>query len=344
MMAPIIGLDLGQASDPSALVVVQEHGFTNEDERIYAVPALHRWELNTRYKTVVKDVVRWCYLLGPNEKFPNRPKPALVIDYTGPGRPIFEDFVDAFMQPEFPELDEEQQAKMDAADLGIPAPGGKVLAGVSALVGITITRGHAVTMVTGSDWHVAKINLAAVVQRVLGTRLRVQVTADKQHLKEQLEHELTNFKIKRKALNGDETYEAWRESDHDDIVLALAVAIWWAENQKPNDSTFIGIEQRVAAQFDEEVRYPNVRFFRPHKNFQPVPLVRGIEVLGCVGFDTPEEAALFVLLMAKATRERPPFEEAERMKRDLDSDKRARIAAAVQKMLEQRPHLLRAGG
>lgn len=39
--------------------------------------------------------------------------------------------------------------------------------------------------------------------------------------------ELLNFKIKVTA-KGNDTYEAWREGDHDDLVLALAMAIWYA--------------------------------------------------------------------------------------------------------------------
>ena len=30
-----------------------------------------------------------------------------------------------------------------------------------------------------------------------------------------------------------DTYEAWREGDHDDLVLAAAIGIWWAERAEP---------------------------------------------------------------------------------------------------------------
>ncbi len=30
---------------------------------------------------------------------------------------------------------------------------------------------------------------------------------------------------------GNDTYEAWRESDHDDLVLAAAIACWWGEKK-----------------------------------------------------------------------------------------------------------------
>ena len=30
---------------------------------------------------------------------------------------------------------------------------------------------------------------------------------------------------------GNDTYEAWRESDHDDLVLAAAIACWYGEKK-----------------------------------------------------------------------------------------------------------------
>jgi hypothetical protein len=37
------------------------------------------------------------------------------------------------------------------------------------------------------------------------------------------------FRIKVTA-SANETFEAWRERDHDDLVLAAAIAVWCAEN------------------------------------------------------------------------------------------------------------------
>jgi hypothetical protein len=44
--------------------------------------------------------------------------------------------------------------------------------------------------------------------------------------REQLEHELRNYRTKINLRTGHETFEAWRDRDHDDLVLALALAIW----------------------------------------------------------------------------------------------------------------------
>ncbi|MDP9474511.1 MAG: hypothetical protein M3R38_02225 [Actinomycetota bacterium] len=37
--------------------------------------------------------------------------------------------------------------------------------------------------------------------------------------------ELVNFRVKQAAA-GRESYEAWRENDHDDLVFALCLAAW----------------------------------------------------------------------------------------------------------------------
>lgn len=43
----------------------------------------------------------------------------------------------------------------------------------------------------------------------------------------QLIHEFETFKEKATRLTGQKTYESWRESDHDDLVLSLAINVWW---------------------------------------------------------------------------------------------------------------------
>jgi hypothetical protein len=48
----------------------------------------------------------------------------------------------------------------------------------------------------------------------------------------ELVRELENFKVKVNIHTAHDSYETWRESDHDDLVLALALAFWWAE-QRP---------------------------------------------------------------------------------------------------------------
>jgi len=44
-----------------------------------------------------------------------------------------------------------------------------------------------------------------------------------------LVQELGNFKVKI-TKHGNDAYEAWREGQHDDLVLSVALACWYGEN------------------------------------------------------------------------------------------------------------------
>jgi hypothetical protein len=48
-------------------------------------------------------------------------------------------------------------------------------------------------------------------------------------LADTLKRELLNFKVKINIATGHDSYEAWREGDHDDLVLAVAMACWCGE-------------------------------------------------------------------------------------------------------------------
>jgi hypothetical protein len=47
-----------------------------------------------------------------------------------------------------------------------------------------------------------------------------------------LREEMLNFKRKINLKTAHDSYEHWRESDHDDLVLATALACWGATRQK----------------------------------------------------------------------------------------------------------------
>src|SRR5262249_34053769 len=123
---------------------------------------------------------------------PPLPGCQLVVDATGVGRAV----IDLFRQARLP----------------------------AHLVPITITAGHQATY-QRDGWHVAKKHLAAALQVLFQhQRLKVSEVADR----ETLLKELRNFRVKVTAA-ANETYEAWRESDKDDLVLAVAMPCWLAE-------------------------------------------------------------------------------------------------------------------
>jgi hypothetical protein len=48
-------------------------------------------------------------------------------------------------------------------------------------------------------------------------------------LKDSLVKELLNFRVKINIATAQDSYEAWREGDHDDLVLSVALACWAGE-------------------------------------------------------------------------------------------------------------------
>ena len=78
----------------------------------------------------------------------------------------------------------------------------------------------------------------SVLQVVFQTeRLRI---ASSLPLRPILIDELLNFRAKV-TTTGNNTFEAWRESVHDDLVLALAIAVWYAERSRGQTRTQLSI-------------------------------------------------------------------------------------------------------
>ena len=82
-----------------------------------------------------------------------------------------------------------------------------------------------------SIYRVPKRNLVSALQAALQTgTLKI---ASSLQLAEVLRQELLNFRIKINLSTGHDSYEHWREGDHDDLVLAAAMAVWSARAPEP---------------------------------------------------------------------------------------------------------------
>ncbi len=200
----VMGLDLGQANDWSALCV-NERRVTPDGQIAHDALHLERWQ-GERYPEIVRVVRdRVNALRGPrpvdtyaSQFYPSiRPSVSLVIDHTGCGRPVFDMFLEA-------DLD-------------------------CQLIGVTITGGQQTTK-SDDGFNVPKRILASTLQVVLQTgRFKI---AESLRLQPVLTGEMKNFKVKINLL-GNESYGAgseWREDAHDDLVLAAALACWHGEN------------------------------------------------------------------------------------------------------------------
>jgi hypothetical protein len=83
----------------------------------------------------------------------------------------------------------------------------------------------------GNSWRVPKRHLVGTMQ-VLFQSERLKISK-KLPLASVLQSELLNFKVKIDPRTAHDSYSAWREQDHDDLVLSVALAAWFAESHAP---------------------------------------------------------------------------------------------------------------
>ncbi len=194
----LLGLDLGQAADYSALAIArrqEERGVSS-----YQMPWLERFPLGTSYPAIVAEVVARVRQLAVQEPTVLR---VLVVDATGVGRPV-----------------------VDLLARARPA---------ARLVAVTITGGDTATH-DGPQWRVPKRELVSTAQVFLqGRRLAIAAALPEAAT---LTRELLAFQVKISAETAHDSYGAWREGSHDDLVLAVALALWAGERPEVRGRPF----------------------------------------------------------------------------------------------------------
>lgn len=189
------GLDLGQPGQFSALAVLEKRG----------VPTKWGYEPDATY--AVRHMVRFPpgapysqVVDAVRAVFATPPvnDGILVVDQTAVGKEVFQLVRDA--------------------DTG------------ASVHGVTITAGNAAQPDERGGWLVPKKDLAGTLQVLLqGKRIKVAETLEYART---LVEELQQFQLKTVRLTQDATIE-WRERPHDDLVLAVAIAAWQAEQYFP---------------------------------------------------------------------------------------------------------------
>jgi hypothetical protein len=186
----LVGLDLGQVRDFTAVAILYRDVGAPHDR----MPPVYAVPHLARFPlgTTYPEIVEQV------RRMLTRPPlydglTSLVVDATGVGRPV----VDLFRSM-FP----------------------------SGVAPVTITSGSAVTQDPTGYWHVPKKELVSSLQVLLqGRRLKIANALREARV---LVRELENFRVKVTA-SAHETFEAWREGDHDDLVFAVALAAWAGE-------------------------------------------------------------------------------------------------------------------
>jgi hypothetical protein len=132
------------------------------------------------------------------------------------------------------ELRDDCDVVVDATGVGKPVIDMISQKGVR-VIPVTITGGFNIISAY-EGYHVPKRDLVSAVQVLLQSR-RFKI-ADSLPLVDVLVREMENFKVKITRIG--ETYEAWREREHDDLVLAVALALWYASKGEEHESFWQG--------------------------------------------------------------------------------------------------------
>lgn len=150
---------------------------------------LRRFELGTKYTTIVAEVKKVL-----DQDPISRMRWQLLVDATGVGRAVSDLFGQKGVRP----------------------------------INITITGGDTVSRDTDKGgWRVPKRDLIVPAQVLLQNEL-LKIIGDLE-LVDVFIKELLNFRIKLKKDTGHDTYEHWREDDHDDLVLAVSMMCWYQQ-------------------------------------------------------------------------------------------------------------------
>jgi hypothetical protein len=238
------GLDLGQSADYSALAIIEEPVWivdsgswvspsqlppdmldlhakrARQDGRPSNPPLyvshLERFPLGTKYTAVVDRVKE----LTKTPPLAGKPS-ALLVDKTGVGAGVIDHFEHRGINP----------------------------------IAVTITGGATLGADPHSDrrsYRVPKRDLVGAVQVLLQNgRLKI---AERLPEAVTLRKELENFRVKIDPKTAHDSYEHWREGDHDDLVLAVAMACWFREWwQGKWEKYFARIEERERREREDGV-------------------------------------------------------------------------------------------
>ena len=197
-----VGLDLGQSADYTALAVVQKvpvyDAETGKHSKELHLKHLERYPLKTPY-TDIADQVK-SLLSGPPFTTPAllngrlaRPTTELIVDKTGVGVAV---------------TDLLKERRLNYITVTITGLGQKV-------------NRHGTR-----EYSVPKQDLVSALEVPFhkGTLKVAKGLEGWPKLRE----ELLNFRRKQNTRTAHISYEHWRESDHDDLVLAAALACWKA--------------------------------------------------------------------------------------------------------------------
>jgi Terminase RNaseH-like domain len=225
-----VGVDLGQANDYTAIAVLKkeivppqtamfspvgEHPGNRlvEGRTVYDLVYLKRPKLGTPYDTIARRVADLICELEPQGAFGELGQVTLSVDGTGVGRPIVD-----MLRAEF--------TRRTSSSTSLPRVDFRPVSVTGS--NTTLKRPDR----THGYWSVPKRDLVfpAVAAFQRGKIRIAKGIKDR----DALVHELKNYSRKTNIASGTMAFEPWRESDHDDLLFALCLALWGWQQRRPN--------------------------------------------------------------------------------------------------------------
>ena len=223
-----VGVDLGQANEPTAIAVLEktiappETAMFNpvgespgnrlvEGSLLYDLVYLKRPKLGTPYDVIAKRVADLVCDLEPQGAFGELGQVTLSVDGTGVGRGVVD-----MLDTEFKRRGSTSRAVPRVDFRRVSVTGSQT----------TLKRPER----TNGYWSVPKKDLvfpavAAFQQRKLRVAKGIKD-------RDALVNELRNYRRTTNIATGNLSFQPWRESDHDDLLFATCLALWGWEQRK----------------------------------------------------------------------------------------------------------------
>jgi hypothetical protein len=228
-----VGVDLGQANDPTAIAVLEKTVAPPETalfspvgtgpgdrlvegETVYDLKYLHRPKLGTAYDVIARRVVDLLCELEPRGAFGELGQVTLSVDGTGVGRGVVD-------------LIRSELRRRGATSAAVPRVDFRA-------VSVTGSQTSLKKPERKDDyWSVPKKDLVfPLVAAFQQGKVRI---AKGVRDRDALVNELRNYKRTTNIATGNVSFEPWRESDHDDLLFAACLALWGWQTRAPRRTT-----------------------------------------------------------------------------------------------------------
>ena len=222
-----VGVDLGQANDPTAIAVLEKTVAPPdtamfspvgeapgdrlvEGSVVYDLVYLKRPKLGTPYDTIARRVTDLVCELEPRGAFGELGQVTLSVDGTGVGRGVVD-----MLRTEF--------KRRGATSSAVPKVDFRAVSVTGSNTSLKRPESK------NGYWSVPKKDLIfpAVASFQQG-RIRIAKGIKD---RDALVKELQNYKRTTNIATGNVSFEPWRESDHDDLLFATCLALWGWQTQ-----------------------------------------------------------------------------------------------------------------